>query len=78
MVESQLAHEWTADARREGVFTGKREFLLGALRRRFPGPVPQEVVELINQQDSAELLQDWFFAALDASSLEEFLAVLRR
>jgi hypothetical protein len=78
MVESQLVQEWTADARREGGLVMGREFLLGFLKKRFPDSVPAEVVGLINQQDSADLLRDWFFAAVDASSLEEFLAVLRR
>jgi hypothetical protein len=78
MIESQLVWEWTADARRETELATRREMLLTTLTERFPEPLPQEVADLIARQDSTELLRDWFRAALRASSLEEFLAVLRR
>ncbi len=76
-IEAQLVWEWTADARREAEVTTRRDVLLVASRERFPGPLPEEVVALINQQESIDLLRDWFRAALRTSSLEEFLAVLR-
>jgi hypothetical protein len=78
MIESQLVWEWTADARREAEVTTRREDLLLALKERFPDLLSEEAVGVINQQESIELLRDWFRAALRASSLEEFLAVLRR
>ncbi len=78
MIESQLVWEWTADARREAEVTTRREDLLLTLKERFSAPLSEEVVGLINRQESVELLRDWFRAALRAPSLEEFLAVLRR
>jgi hypothetical protein len=78
MIESQLVQEWTADARRETELATRRENLLEALKERFPQPVPDEFVGLINRQESVELLRDRFRAALRAPSLENFLAVLRR
>jgi hypothetical protein len=78
MIESQLVWEWTADARREAELTTRREVLLMTLKERFQAPIPEEVTILINQQESIELLRDWFRAALRASSLDEFVAVLRR
>lgn len=78
MIESQLVQEWTADARREAELATGRDYLLRMLKARFPGPLPEEVIELINHQESGEVLSDWFDAALRVASLEEFQAVLRR
>jgi len=78
MIESQLVWEWTADARRESELATRREDLLLTLKTRFPDPLPQEIADLINRQDSVEVLRDWFTAALRAGSLEEFIAVVRR
>jgi hypothetical protein len=78
MVESQLVREWTAEARREGRLATRREDLLLILEKRFPNPIPKEVVDLINRQDSAELLRDWVRAAIRVQTLEEFLAVIQR
>jgi hypothetical protein len=78
MIESQLVWEWTADARRESELATRREDLLLTLRARFRDPLPEEVVVLINRQDSHELLRDWFSAALRTSTLEEFITVLKR
>ena len=78
MVESKLVMEWTADARREAELATRREDVLMTLKERFPDPLPEDIVGLINQQESGELLRDWFRAALRTPSLEEFLAVLRR
>jgi hypothetical protein len=78
MFESQLVREWTADARREGRLATGREYLLLILEERFLTPVAKEVVDLINRQDNPAVLQDWFLAAVDGPSLEDFLAVLKR
>jgi hypothetical protein len=78
MIESQLVLAWTADARRESDLTARREFLLTTLKERFAIPLPEEVVAVINQQVSVEMLRDWFRAALHVPSLDAFLAVLRR
>src|SRR6185437_13164258 len=59
MIESQLVWEWTADARREAEVATRREDLLLAIKERFPEPIPEEIVSLINQQESVELLRDW-------------------
>jgi len=78
MFESQLVNEWTADARREERLTTRREDILMTLKERFPASLPEEAAEVINRQDSAEVLRDWFRAALRASSLGEFLSILRQ
>jgi hypothetical protein len=78
MIESQLVLEWTADARRKAELTTRREDLLLTLKERFPDRIPEEIVDLINRQESMALLQDWLRAGLHASSLDELLAVLRR
>jgi hypothetical protein len=78
MIESKLVMEWTADARRETELATRRDVLFQTLKERFAIPLPEEVVGVINQQVSVEVLRDWFRAALHVPSLDAFLAVLRR
>jgi hypothetical protein len=40
--------------------------------------LPDEVVRLINEQESQPLLEDWFRAALRAYTFEQFLDVLKQ
>jgi hypothetical protein len=78
MTESQVVKRWTEQARREERILTLRENLLQLAQGRFPGSIPAEVVDLINRQDSQELLREWFRAAISAVSAEQFLSVLRR
>jgi hypothetical protein len=55
-----------------------RKSFLVVLGKQFPGAVPAEIVRLIDEQESLELLEDWFRAAVRAFTFEQFLAVLRR
>jgi hypothetical protein len=78
MTESQVVNEWIS----QGVAKGKREErqqnLLMLLNTRFPGAVPAEVERLIKEQESLDLLGDWFRAALSAYSFQQFMDVLKR
>lgn len=56
----------------------ERKTLLELLEVRFPRTVPNDVVQLIQQQDSREVLLDWFDAAARAYSFDQFLAVLKK
>jgi hypothetical protein len=78
MTESQVVNEWINRGEARGKLTERRQTLLELLEIRFPGAVPNEVVQLIQQQESLELLHDWFTAAARAYSFEQFLAVLKR
>ncbi len=78
MTESQVVNRWIAKAEEQRDLINAREYVLRALRLRFPDAVPPEVVETINAQPSAQLLREWFDAAMTAATLEDFLAVLRR
>ncbi len=73
MTESQIVNEWID----RGKLAVQRESLLEALEVRFPGEGSEEIVQLINQQESLPLLSDWFRAALRASTFEHFLTVLK-
>jgi hypothetical protein len=73
MTESQVVNEWIS----QGALRNQRENLLQALELRFPGAVTDEITRLVNDQESMELLNDWFRAALKAGTFEEFLAVLK-
>jgi hypothetical protein len=78
MTESQVVNEWIAEAEVKAILRTRRQDLLELLEVRFPGQAPTEVVQLIQQQDSQDLLNDWFKAALRALTWEQFLAVLKR
>jgi hypothetical protein len=77
MTESIIANRLKELARREGSLVTRREDLLRLVQRRFPSAIPAEVVDLIGRQDSEEMLGEWFDAAIDALSVEVFLAAVR-
>jgi hypothetical protein len=75
MTESQVVNEWIS----KGEAKRQRQNLLELLEGRFSGAVPNDVVQLIQQQDSLELLHDWFKVAVRASTtFEQFLDVLKK
>lgn len=78
MTESQVVNEWISQGEAKGRLVERRMTPLELLETRFPGLVPDEVVRLINGQESMPLLRDWFNAASKAYSFAQFLAVLRR
>ncbi|MBI1918326.1 MAG: hypothetical protein HYS12_26845 [Planctomycetes bacterium] len=78
MTESQVVNGWIRQGEAKGELKTRRQDLLDLVEGRFPGAVPNEVVQLIQQQESLELLRDWFKAAVRASTFEEFMAVLKR
>jgi hypothetical protein len=78
MTESQVVNEWINQGMAAGTLREARRKLLQLLTARFPGAVPDEVVRLINEQDSLPLLDDWFQAALRAFTVEQFLDALKR
>ena len=73
MTESPLVNEWIS----QGRVADRRQTLVEVLEGRFPGEVPSEVIKLIQQQESFQLLQDWFREAVRVSTFEDFMAVLR-
>jgi len=56
----------------------QRRDLLELLEIKFPGEASAEVVQLIEQQESFDLLHGWFRALARATDYAEFLAFLRR
>jgi hypothetical protein len=79
MTESQVVNEWISQGDAQATLRERRQLLLEALEGRFPGAVPKDVVQLIQQQDSLELLHDWFKVAVRASTtFEQFLDVLKK
>jgi hypothetical protein len=77
MTESQVVNGWIEKAERETTLRTGCRYLLRLLASRFPGAVPPEFEQLIRQQESPDLLEHWHEAALQAATVEEFLAVLR-
>jgi hypothetical protein len=78
MTESKVVNRWMDEARRDERLKASRQHLLELAQGRFPGAIPAEVVDLIGRQDSAEMLEEWFRAAISAPSAEQFLSVVRR
>jgi hypothetical protein len=79
MTESPIVKEWTEQAHSEGKLESRREDLLMLLAGRFPGQaIPHDVLDLVNQQTSRELLRAWFERAITTPSLAEYAAFLRR
>jgi hypothetical protein len=78
MTESQVVNEWISQGEARGILKMAREVLIDILKVRFPGSVPDEIVRLINQQESVDLLHDWRRAALRAGTFEQFMDVLKR
>jgi hypothetical protein len=78
MTESQVVKEWVSKGEAKGRLENQRKNLLELLEGKFPGAVPNEVVQLIQQQDSFELLSHWFKAAVHADTFEQLLEVLKK
>lgn len=78
MLESPVVLEWQNAAREVERIENHRSFLRRVLERRFGSPITPEILAVIKAQPSVPLLLDWFDAAMSATSIEEFLAVVRR
>ncbi|MGL4553129.1 MAG: hypothetical protein ACRC33_18340 [Gemmataceae bacterium] len=76
--ESQILNPWRAEAAARATLRTKRQYILGLLDARFPGKSPAEVRQSIEQQDSNEVLDDWFRSLAEASTIDDFLRALRR
>jgi hypothetical protein len=78
MTESQVVNEWIRQGRSEEKLELTRKHLLEVLEGRFPGEAPAEVIRLINEQDSVDLLTGWFRTAVRVTTFEKFMEVLKR
>ncbi len=78
MTESQVVNEWINKGKAEGKLEERQRNLLRTLTIRFPGAVTDEIIRLVNRQDSLSLLDDWAQAALQTSTIEQFLDVLKK
>ena len=78
LTESPIVKEWVELAANERELQVLRRSSLDVLNGRFPGQVPAEVVQLINDQPSRQLLHDWLVKAALLPSIEEVAAYLRR
>ena len=78
MTESQVVNEWISQGEAKGQLKELRLNLLELLEGRFPGIIPADVVRLIQQQESMEVLHDWFKGAVRAYSFEHFMVELKK
>jgi hypothetical protein len=75
--QSQQVLEWQAEARVEGMFQARRDFLLRLLQLRFPVEIPADLKAAIEAMADPEELTRWFDAAATAPSLDAFRAAVR-
>jgi hypothetical protein len=78
LTESQVVNEWISQGEAKGKLMVRRHSLLKLLSARFPGALPDEAVRLINEQESLDLLGDWFDAAVGAYTFQQFMDVLKQ
>lgn len=78
MTESQVVNDWISQGEAKGKLANQRQNLIDLLEGRFPGAVPNDVVQVIQRQESLDVLHDWFKAAVRAFSFDQFLAVLKK
>ncbi len=76
--ESQVVNEWRAEGDARGSLRTRRADVLRALEIRMKAPPPPEVVKTVESIDSLDELSRWLDAAIAATSLDEFLATIRR
>ncbi len=77
MTESPVVNSWIARAVEETHLRDGRASVVEALTARF-GSLPPEILTTIQQQPSLEMLREWHREACVATTLEEFVAILRR
>ncbi len=72
--ESETVLEWIA----EGKLEEKVHSVLRLLEMKFPPGAPADVASLIRATDDGALLDQWFKAAFEVSSLDEFIRAMHR
>jgi hypothetical protein len=78
MTESQVVNDWISRGEAKGKLNERREKLLKLLSKRFPGAVPDDVVRLVNEQESLDILDHWFDAAAEAYTFQQFMDAVKR
>jgi hypothetical protein len=78
LTESQVVNEWILTRAARITLDERRRSLINVIDIRFPGQLPADYRRMIEQQESLDLLDDWFRAAAQAQSFEQVLEVLRR
>jgi hypothetical protein len=76
--ESEIANEWRAAAAAKASLKTMRTAVLRALAVRVKGSPPPEVVTTVESIDDLDELTRWLETAVVASSLDDFLAAIRR
>jgi hypothetical protein len=78
MTESQVVNDWINQGEAKGKLVNQRQNLLRLLTKRFPGAVPDDVVRLVNEQESLDILGHWFDAAAEAYTFQQFMDVVKQ
>ena len=68
MRESQIVNQWRSEVCREDV--------LKVLQARFPGELPEEVLQTVGAQGDRNILSKWLIAAATATTIDQFRSQL--
>jgi hypothetical protein len=72
LTESQVVNEWME----KGACLARRECLLIVLDERFPGAVSEQERAVIETENSANRLREWFRISIRVAAFDEFRAAL--
>jgi hypothetical protein len=78
VTESTLGNRMIAIGEAKERVRLQRENLLRVVTTLYRDAVPEDYLNLIRTQESYQVLDSWFQAALDAGNVEAFLAVMRQ
>jgi len=77
MTESTLVKKWIAQGEARGSLQTLQNVVIDLLEANLAEPPPAEIVQLVKEQESMDLLRIWTLAASKARTLEEFTRTLR-
>jgi hypothetical protein len=72
MWHSQVVQQWKDEGRAEGELRTQRSNLLQILRLQFKVEIPPDLVTLIEQTTSMDVLNRWLNLSFEVSSLDDF------
>lgn len=77
ITESMVVNPWISRGEARGELKMARRDILELLNLRFPGKVSEEIDHLVNRQSDLDLLRNWFRAAAQVPTMEDFVKALR-
>jgi hypothetical protein len=77
MVESQIVLGWLKRGEDRGEVKSARKFVLSLIRRRFGGPVPEDLALAVEGTNDPHILEEWNLLAGTVGSLAELRKAMK-